>query len=769
MGQGVSFQGRDAPELRPLLLTDHRAANSGSGGEQSLRAQCRHTTSDVARVEDGDGAVANCPTVESNPAVLISGGACVTGTPVIVGGNVTNANIYNGPVHFTMGGSKDERLNELSGEIRDWLAPNVNFHAIQQLNYEKWTDGTLSWFTESEDYLTWKDGTHRILWGTGIPGAGKTILAIPQEALCCFCVLPIFRTIERQGYPRIPLVKQFLETDPSLVDLIEPLYSLQKERKTRPTQEELVDLLRQFESRFDAVFSVIDGLDEALVDTQFDLIKAIGTLRGRFALTSRPLKRLESGLPTTRFYSVTANNSDIILLILQKVERNPGFRSLLEQHSYLGELVRRISDKSKGMFLHAALQVEVVQHCLSIAAMELALDSFPADLRDMYSQALQRICDQEKQNADLAKHVLLWLVFGLEALSFPDLQYALSLTLPDYPTGVDKEGLLSICCELVTVEAETDRVRLVHFTARDALASILDEHIPNPHGLLFKAAAQRLVDCGIVDNSAGVKTYSDLSNAFKHYPLLKYCYDHWGYHARECMANPVLRDAVFDFVRQCKAFPEDGLHFFPGLTFLSPLHNVARHGLHHILDEVLVKCAGGTVTLRTHGGRNLTPLMLASEHGHVGVIDALLRCTRSSMLRSTLSGECRPGRHLLSVQLNLRDRWGMSALMFASRKGHQDAVRRLLAHKDAQVNLTDSSGMTALMHAAASYSSEEDVVQLLLAHKDTQVNLADNQGWTALMLASHTGKEGIVRCLLAHKDSRADLTKQSWANGIDAA
>ncbi|EAU90021.1 ankyrin repeat domain-containing protein 52 [Coprinopsis cinerea okayama7 len=736
----------------------------------------REPKEEVARGEDNDTPVINwTPRAVYYPAVHISDGARVTGNPVIAGGDVNIFNIYNNAADVANGQSADGKFERLRGEIQDWFAQSANFHVVQQQNYEKWTDGTLSWFTESEDYLTWKDGRRRILWGTGIPGAGKTILAaktihdlqILQEAspkkICV--VFAYCRYSERLNVKDIleSLVTQFLEAEPSLADLVEPLYSLHQRKKTRPTQQELLDLLRQFEGRFDIVFYVIDGLDEALVDTQFDLIKVINFLQGQFALTSRPLKKLEAGLPTTRFYSVTAKTSDIVLLIVQMVERNPGFRTLLEQHSYLHELVRQISDKSKGMFLHAALQIEFVQHCLSIADLEQALDSLPTDLHDIYSQALKRINDQPKRNANLAKHVLLWLVFGREALSFPDLQHALGLTLPDYRDGVDKEALASICCGLVTVEAETDLVRLVHFTAQDALVPILKEYIPDPHGVLFSVSAQRLVDCGIISNSVGAKTREDLSQALKGHPLLKYCYDHWSHHARECMANPVLRDAVLDFVRRCKSFPDmdpDGWN----LTFLTPLHIVARHGLHLILDEALMNIAGGKVTLRTRGRRKATPLMLASEHGHVEVIDALLRYTRRSMLRSTLSGEGRPGSHLFLGQLNLRDSRGMTALMFASREGHADAVRRLLAHKDTQVNLTDESGRTALMHA--SENGHEGPVQHLLDHKDIQVNLAGRNGYTALMFASCYGHEAIVQRLLACKATQANLANDDGQTAL---
>ncbi|KAG2011190.1 ankyrin repeat domain-containing protein 50 [Coprinopsis cinerea AmutBmut pab1-1] len=736
-------------------------------------AQLDGNMTEAARAEAIYDILTRAPLV-NNAGVHIASGSKITGAPVIAGRDVS-INIYNNPKDAATIGSKGEGPKITRQELLDWFADSANFHLIQQHNYEKWTNGTLAWFTDSEDYLAWKAGKYRVLWGMGIPGAGKTILAsrtiddlqkfqkeTPSTRICivfAYCRYSAQLTVKDILEA---LVKQFLETDSSLADLVETLYTQHKQKKTRPTQDELLDLLRQFESRFDILFYVIDGLDEALVTTQFNLIKAIKTLRGQFALTSRPLASLEAVLPATRFYSVTANNSDVVLLIQDKVELNPRFQRLLEQHSFQGELVRKISDKSRGMFLHAALQIEFVQHCISIADLQQALDCLPTDLPNIYREALKRIGDQQNRNAELAQHVLLWLVFGREALTFPDLKYALGLTLPDHAGGIDKEAFVSICCGLVTVEARTDLVRLVHFTAQDALAPILKEYIPNPHSMLFAVAAQRLVDCGIVDNSVGMETQEDRDDAFARHPLLKYCYDHWAYHAREGMANPALLDKVLAFVCHCKSFPEKNPDSSQ-LTFLSPLHVVARHGLYSILDEVL-KIARGKVTLRTRGWREATPLMLASEHGHVEVIDALLRYTRRSMLRSTVSGEGRPGTHLFLGQLNLRDSRGMTALMLASREGHVDAVQRLIAHKDTQVNLANKYGWTALI--LASRYSHEGTVQRLLAHKDTQVNLANSEGETALMLASRNGSEGTVRRLLAHKDTQVNLANNNGETAL---
>ncbi|EAU90015.2 ankyrin repeat domain-containing protein 50 [Coprinopsis cinerea okayama7 len=670
------------------------------------------------------------------------------------------------------GREREEQQEELRKEIRDWFAPNVNFHAIQQENNSKWTDGTLSWFTDRADYQAWKNGAPRIIWGTGIPGAGKTILAsriisdlqqLQAASSMKTCVVFAYcRYSERLEVNDIleSLVKQFLHTDPSLADLAEHLHKQHSESKTRPTQRELLDLLRQFENKFDVVFYVIDGLDEALVTAQFDLIQAVRSLRGQFALTSRPLKNLEDGLPSPKFYSVYARNSDVIILIDGKIALNSGFQRLLERHGYRDELVRQIVDKSRGMFLHAALQIEFVQHCPTLTQLKDALNGLPENLEDLYVQSMKRINEQKKPRADLANHVLLWLVFGREVLPFSDLQHALRLTLPNYDGEIHKDDLLTVCCGLVTVEAETDLVRLVHFTAQVSLTSVLKQFLPEPHHLLFKATTQRLIDCGIPSNAERFEGGYDLERGFLRHPLLKYSYDHWVYHARESMANPRYIDSVRQFVCKCTSFParfdlsEEWLN--PGVfVLLSPLHVVARYGLHQILGSVLMDTAKGNVALRTGGGRDLTALMVASAYGHAETVDALLGYSRRTALKSVLGGKGRPGTHLFKAQINLRDPYGWIALMYAAENGQEETVRRLLAHEETKVNITDNQGRTALNHAAN--GGHSGTVGRLLAHKDTDVNIADNKGSTALIHAAKEGHNNSVQRLLEHKNTDVNI------------
>ncbi len=99
---------------------------------------------------------------------------------------------------------------------------------------------------------------------------------------------------------------------------------------------------------------------------------------------------------------------------------------------------------------------------------------------------------------------------------------------------------------------------------------------------------------------------------------------------------------------------------------------------------------------------------------------------------------------------NARRKDGVTALMNAAIEGHSDIVQVLL-NRDADVNMKDDGGWTALMRAAQGGPTtiKEDhnaIVRLLLA-KGADVNVRSTNGMTALHLAEYHGHTEIVQLL----------------------
>ena len=125
-------------------------------------------------------------------------------------------------------------------------------------------------------------------------------------------------------------------------------------------------------------------------------------------------------------------------------------------------------------------------------------------------------------------------------------------------------------------------------------------------------------------------------------------------------------------------------------------------------------------------------LILASRHGHLEIVLALLKAGANTDLKSV--------------------RFGYTALMVASENGHLDIVNALIG-AGANTDLKTVAGYTAIIFA--SKNGHLDIVKALLgagANRDLQAT----HGKTALMYASMCGHLDIVKALL-EAGARVDL------------
>ena len=129
----------------------------------------------------------------------------------------------------------------------------------------------------------------------------------------------------------LAILRQLLERHPQILPFVKPMYERHKREKTRPSEAEVVDLLKQIASSglFKQIFCILDGLDEAASDIQVDLLDILSSLSVNFFITSRPLDSHKDLVPTAQFLTIKASNPDIALLIDQKLHRMLALRKLL--------------------------------------------------------------------------------------------------------------------------------------------------------------------------------------------------------------------------------------------------------------------------------------------------------------------------------------------------------------------------------------------------------------------------------------------------------
>ncbi len=130
---------------------------------------------------------------------------------------------------------------------------------------------------------------------------------------------------------------------------------------------------------------------------------------------------------------------------------------------------------------------------------------------------------------------------------------------------------------------------------------------------------------------------------------------------------------------------------------------------------------------------NGVDILNASKGGHLEVVRTLLADPRTNV--------------------NAQTKDGYTALILASDKGHLEVLRALLADprtSEAMVNAQTKYGYTAL--TLASDKGRLEVVQALLADpriSEATVNAQNKYGYTALILASREGHAEVVSALLA--------------------
>ena len=142
------------------------------------------------------------------------------------------------------------------------------------------------------------------------------------------------------------------------------------------------------------------------------------------------------------------------------------------------------------------------------------------------------------------------------------------------------------------------------------------------------------------------------------------------------------------------------------------------------------------INIFTHRGS--TPLIVASDLGHLSVVEMLLIAHR--------------------FDPNFQNEKGWTALLYASLRGHYQVVQILLENFG-DPNLQGENGLTALM--LASFRGDYQVVEILLK-KGADPNIYNNNGYTTLIVACQNGHQQVVELLL---EKEVDPNVQNSKNG----
>ena len=157
-------------------------------------------------------------------------------------------------------------------------------------------------------------------------------------------------------------------------------------------------------------------------------------------------------------------------------------------------------------------------------------------LSDAYTATITRVRAQRGNRKGLGLQALMWVLCSGRPLRAEELCHALGVEIGS--VELDPENipalrtLLASCLGLVTVEASSSTVRLVHFT--------LQEHLSSDPTLLHSSHSTIAEVCLTYLNFRSVIELSPtLGSAPSTMPFLEYASFHWGQHANRGMTERV--------------------------------------------------------------------------------------------------------------------------------------------------------------------------------------------------------------------------------------
>jgi len=359
-------------------------------------------------------------------------------------------------------------------------------------------------------------------------------------------------------------------------------------------------------------------------------------------------------------------------------------------------------------FLLVSLNIDAILGEVTITQRKKKLEVMARGngLSDAYTATLRRLGVQEGNRSVLGLKVLMWVLYSERPLLAEELCHALAVEIGS--TDVDPNNvpalrtLVASCLGLVTVEASSSTVRLVHFTLKEHL-------LGNP--TLFHSPHSTIAEvCLTYLNFGSVRDLSPtLRSAPSTMPLLDYASLYWGKHTRMGITENVKMLAL----RLLDRFDE------------------------HISAQLLLlnnKISGSY--LPSLGPRGFTGLHGVSFLGIAEIVAALLEMN--------------------GWDVNATDCTGGTALVWAARRGHEEVVKVLLERKDTNPDPVDTYyGQTPLSWAAE--KGHSGVVKMLLEREGVNPDHIDTcRGRTPLSWAAEEGHLGVVKMLLEREGVNPD-------------
>ena len=450
------------------------------------------------------------------------------------------------------------------------------------------------WILERQEFKLWmnadpNNATTRMLWLTGVPGAGKTVLSSFVISKCSEV------SDQKPSTPTLYFFFKMTDNDKNSViavtrSLVYQLYLLSPAslcadiislrdgggKDKALSDQELWDLFVEHARDLDNLTIVLDALDECHgVEVLLRrMVAFIDCSRAKIFVVSRKEESIALELEMYPHIVITQGDieSDIHSYVKAEIAKIRRFRGKpIEQ-----KIVSALSSGHGGMFLWAYLMIQELKEVGTKGQVDDALRNLPRGLEEMHEKIITRLdATLRSAHRQLATKILEWIVCAIRPLRLVELQEVMRFEFQEGRSStrqmVDDDDFLYsendielACGPLVSTRNGT--LQLIHLSTKEILLRKPSQMLPEDPRLDFYVDARRenphMAVCCISyisshlndikaiprPNSSRlqfIKETADFTGLVKNSPFIDYASISWQVHLMDGEINLELESVLY--------------------------------------------------------------------------------------------------------------------------------------------------------------------------------------------------------------------------------
>ncbi len=452
---------------------------------------------------------------------------------------------------------KRQKLVQMQREVCTWLsaAEDGQEEFLEELAERRQLQ-TCDWALENESLRDWlePDQTKPLIWVTGKPGGGKSVLASflvqrlhsQEESTVLYFFCGFNSTDVSCAQFLRTLAFQSIQQNTDLVPLVHQDYLQKASTRSAPKMK---GLLKGILGPIGSVHVVVDGVDECIPSVQEEILKAVCDVQKssknvKVLFLSRGESYIAECIPQKIHVSLNGQtDAGVGLYVAQKVKEIrchfPHMPAPL-----LDRIENRMQKLAKGMFLWVYLVTAMYKDQASEFDLAEALELLPDGLDAVYNRILNRIRVLREPAKSRALQVLSWSCACSRPVKPQEIADGVSLRndkvhVIDWATQIrdTQRDIIDLCAPLVE-KSLCGHLEIVHFSAKQFLLDSRSGpfiHIHQAHFDIAMPCLKSLLASFIVlPRFPPQPTQQALESLMVtgYFGLNDYAHDYWDYHVK---------------------------------------------------------------------------------------------------------------------------------------------------------------------------------------------------------------------------------------------